>query len=769
MNSHLAELLSLAAMLLQNGQVLQAREQCQQIVQQYPGSPDALHLCGLAHSKSGNDEEAERLLAKAVQLNPAVAAVHNNHGVALKKLGRISDAEHAFREAIKRQPGYADAHNNLGNALLDSRRHDEALASIERAIALRGDFAPALNNRGAVLLAMGRHDEAVASFDRAIAVNPHYVEALNNRANALREVGRLTDALKSCDRALAHKPDWAAAHNNRGAVLAQLRRWQEAIGAFDAALRIDADDADAHCNRGNALLAMNRLDEAIASFQKALAVDSALADAHAGLGEAFLRAKKFGQAAETFATLTRLDPEYPYALGNLLHARMLCGDWRDFEALRAKITAGLARRAQVVEPFVYQGIAEAEADLMACAQIYAEAQFPARASYQKHREAPPGSVPGGKLTVGYLCGEFRQQATSMLMCGVYEQHDKDRFKIVAFDNGGSDGSEYRRRIESSFDELVDIRNLSDADAAALIRRAGVDVLVNLNGYFGDGRQGVFAHRPCGLQVNYLGFPGTLGAPYIDYLIADRTVIPEQARAHYVEKVVYLPHSYQANDSRRAIAERSFTRADAGLPADAFVFCCFNNSYKITPPTFDCWMRVLNRVPGSVLWLLEADLDCAAHLKREAQHRGVAGERLVFAKFAPPDEHLARHPLADLFLDTLPYNAHTTASDALWAGLPVLTLVGTTFAGRVGASLLQALDLPELITTSEDAFEVTAASLASEPDKLAAVKKRLRNNAAQSPLFDTRRTTRALEAAYAQMVQRHRQCLPPTHFAVDDAA
>ncbi len=346
------------------------------------------------------------------------------------------------------------------------------------------------------------------------------------------------------------------------------------------------------------------------------------------------------------------------------------------------------------------------------------------------------------------------------MAELFELHAHDRFEIIAFDNGWDDGSDIRRRIREAFDEIVDIARMGDREAAVAVRSREIDILVSLNGYFGDARQGVFAHRPSPVQVNYLGFPGTLGADCIDYLIADATVIPDASREHYCEKIAYLPDCYQANDRKRAIADRTFSREELGLPESGFVFCCFNNAYKITPSVFDGWMRILGRVPGSVLWLLEDDPAAARNLLKGAGTRGIAPERLVFAARLSTPEHLARHRAADLFVDSLPYNAHTTASDALWAGLPLLTRIGTTFPGRVAASLLRAIDLAELVTTTQEEYEALAVELATHPQRLAQIRSKLEHNRSTAPLFDTPRFTRNIEDLYVQMVERHRAGLPP---------
>jgi predicted O-linked N-acetylglucosamine transferase (SPINDLY family) len=413
------------------------------------------------------------------------------------------------------------------------------------------------------------------------------------------------------------------------------------------------------------------------------------------------------------------------------------------------------------EPFGYQVVATSPQELKACAEMFAAAHYPRHGAGL----GTYGPFPPDKIHIGYVSGEFRAQATSILMAELFERHDKGRFKLFAFDNGWDDGSELRQRMNAAFDAIIDISRLDDAQAADAVRRHHVAILVNLNGYFGRARMGLFSRKPAPIQVNYLGFPGTLGADYVDYIIADAHVIPPGHRAFYVENVVYLPDSYQANDRKRAVAARVPSRAEEGLPPAGFVFCCFNNTYKIVPAVFDVWMRLLTTVAGSVLWLFESSPEAACNLRAEAARRGVDPARLVFAPLVPLPEHLARHRLADLFLDTLPYNAHTTASDALWTGLPILTCLGTTFPGRVAASLLHALGVPELITASLEAYEALALKLARDPVLLAGMKEKLARNRASAPLFDTPRFTRNIEAAYAAMWERYRRGAAPEGFSV----
>ena len=441
---------------------------------------------------------------------------------------------------------------------------------------------------------------------------------------------------------------------------------------------------------------------------------------------------------------------------------MLACDWQGLDAIYQSVCQAIAENKKSADPFGFQGICDDEALLQKCAEIFSSTKFPGSFEYSFDHLKRDNQ----KIRIGYLCGEFREQATAMLMTELWELHDKSRFEIIAFDNGWDDNSPRRKRINKAFNEVIDISRMSDEDASSVIFNKEIDILLNLNGFFGRPRQGIFAKKPAPIQVNYLGFPGTLGASYMDYLIADKIVIPNESKQFYSENIVHLPHCYQANDSKKSMVEKHITRQDLGLPQTGFVFCCFNNSYKILPPFFDIWMRLLHAVEGSVLWLIEDSTDAMLHLQSKAKASGINPTRIIFAKRIPITEHLARHQYADLFLDTLPYNAHTTASDALWAGVPVLTCTGTSFAGRVATSMLTTLDMPELITTNVNQYESVAHELALNPEKLQAIKSKLARNRLSSPLFNASLITRDIEKAYQAMFQRFQKGLPPASITLD---
>jgi predicted O-linked N-acetylglucosamine transferase (SPINDLY family) len=641
--------------------------------------------------------------------------------------GRLEEAERSFRQLLRREPRHLAALNILAIVLTTQKKYAEAEPYLLLALKINATSDATFYNYGIVLKALGRPEQALERFSQAIALNPGNAESWNNRGTVFHELGDPTAAVSDFDRAISLDPKYPAAIFNKSRSLAKLRRYDAALAACDHVLVLKPDMAEAWFGRGFALHELRRYDEAAASYAKAL----------------------------------RIDPAMPFLKGGLLHEKMLICDWAGIDGLIREVESEIAAGRLVVEPFGWQGLATSSRSLQCCAELFAANRFPAGSGTIPSR--PAGS--NGKIRIGYLSGEFRQQATSLLLVGALEHHDHRKFDVYAFDNGWDDRSETRRRINDCVDGIIQIRELGDPAAIAAIRERGIDILVNLNGYFGDDRMRLFAQRAAPLQVNYLGFPGTLGAPYMDYIIADREVLPPDQRMFYSEKVAWLPNCYQANDRNKEIAARSFGRAECGLPEQGFVFCCFNNAYKITPAIFDCWMRILGKVEASVLWLLEDTAAAAANLRCEAASRGIDPNRLVFAGRMPLPEHLARHRCADLFLDTLPYNAHTTASDALWTGLPLVTCRGETFAGRVAASLLTNMQLPELITTTLPDYERRAIELASAPEKHAAIKQKLAANRLTTPLFDTRLFTGHLEAAYTAMSKRYRAGLAPDHIEV----
>ena len=711
-------------------------------------------------SESGPFTADEPGQSRSPQEQPAGVEAELHQALALHKQGRLDDAESLYRVVLASAPLNFDALHLLGIVQYQKGRHEAAIALFDRAIIVGPNDPFGHFNRALAFDALKRPEEALLGWDRVLQIKPDYAEAHVNRGNALAQLKHFEDAVLSYDRALRFKPGFTDALNSRGAALVELKRYNDALACWDRLLQLNPKSADVHANRAVTLEMLKRYDEALTSHERAIALEPNSAQIYSNRGTFLaVELKRYEQAISDYEQVLRLDSEYPYARGHLVHTRLHCCDWRDFEAEAKAVEEGVGERRRVCWPFTFQVISRSPADLKTCAEIFAADHPPGEPLWRGERYRHD------KVRLGYVSGEFRTHATSYLMAGLFESHDKGRFEIHAFDSGIDDDSPVRKRLAAAFDSVTDISRQSDSAAAKSIRQREIDVLIDLNGYVGRERIDVFALRPSPLQVNYLGFPGTMGTPFTDYIVADRIVIPESEQVHYSEKVVYLPDTYQVNDSRRRIAERTPARTEMGLPETGFVFATFNSSYKYTPSMFDIWMRLLRAVDGSVLWILETNDAAVRNLKREAQARGVAAERLIFAPHIQLEEHLARQRLADLFLDTLPYNAHTTASDALWAGLPVLTCAGSAFAGRVAAGLLSAVGLPELVTNNLADYEALALHLARDADALAAVKAKLHANRLTMPLFDTDRFRRHLEAAFTRMWERHDRGQPPESFAV----
>ena len=730
-----------------------------------PNLPEAHYNRGVALVDMHRFEMAVESYDRALVLRPEMISALVNRGVALAAMNQLDDALASHDRVLAMQPGNVMAQNNRGLTLRALRRLPEAVAAYEQALSLQPDYADARYNLAVALLDLERAGEALVAFEAVMGTRGNDAELFNNRGVALWNLKRPAEALASFERTLAIEPQFAEAWGNRGLALRDMARFEEALASFDMLLTITPRDPVTWNSRGNVLRDVGRFDEAIESYGKALAIRPDYTEAANNRGYSWWADKQnYAQALADMKRVQLLDPDYPYIQGEILHLNMYGADWANYAAQKTELDEGVRFGQRVARPFMYQAVAESPADMQACSRIWARHMYPQAPSLPHERAARGGA---GKIRIGYASGEFREQAVQILMAGLYDAHDKDRFELVALDNGASDGTAMRSRLEKAFDKWIDISQLSDEDAAARIRAEEIDILVNLNGYFGRTRMGVFARRPAPVQVNYLGFPATLGAPYMDYIIADKVVIPDDEQRFYDEKVAILPGCYLANDDKGRALGAIPSRAEAGLPDKGFVFCNFNNAYKLTPDTFAGWMRILKQVDGSVLWLLESHAPFAENVRKEAQKQGVAGTRIILAPNKPPQEHLARTALADLSLDTLPYNAHTTAGDALWAGVPLLTRRGSTFVGRVAASLLLNAGLPELVTESQEEYEGEAVRLANDAKALKALRDKLIAKRDQGELFDTARFTRHMESAYLQMWQRWLAGEEPQAFAVKD--
>lgn len=803
---------------LKAGKAAEAERLLKAVLRAQPKNVTVLNLLGVALGRLGRNADAVESFDQALALAPNSVESWFGRGMTLVAANRHQDAIASFDRAIAAKPDFVQVHLLRAKLLTDLRRHDDALAGVDKLLAIAADVAEAWLGRSNILFALKRYEEALAACERALALKPDLAEAWHGRGNALNEIGRYDDALAAYGRALAINPQSAAAWHGRGSVLIEIKHHGEALVAFNRALALMPTFAEAWLGRGNVLSELGRYDEALDDFNQALAQRADLAEACVGRGNIFFRLKQYDGAFAAYERARSLAPglagawlgcgnvftdvkQYENALaaydraletkpqlaeawfgrGNVffdlkkyddalvaydralalkpgldflagarLSSKQYICDWTDLEADFTRVLDAIRDGKLASAPYIILATPSSPREQLQCVTAYIQHQpiFPPMWRGEIHAH--------DRVRVAYLSADMGEHAIGYLTVGLFECHDRSRFEFTCLSFGPDQDSDTRRRIKNAFERFVDVREKSDQEIAELMHALEIDIAVDLMGFTRNSRFNVLARRAAPVQVSFIGFAGTMGAPWIDYIIADRTTIPSQDLGFYSEQVVWLPDSYYVNDSRRTIAETIPSRTECALPDGAFVFCCFNNTFKITPQSFDIWMRLLKSVEGSVLWLIEGNETASANLRREAEKRGVAPERLVFAGRTKPDVHLARHKHADLFLDTLPYNAHTTACDALWAGVPVVTCQGKSFAGRVAASVLKAVGLDELITTSLEDYEARALTLARDRASLAAIKSKLARNRDAYPLFDTERFARNIEKAYMEMWERYQK-------------
>jgi protein O-GlcNAc transferase len=716
-----------------------------------------------------------------------------------KRTDRVAPASLEELElAVRLEPRSAELLKTLGNARKASGDPEGAIASYRRSLEISPDYLPALYNLGLTLHELSRLDEAERCFRRVIEFDPTDAEALFHLGTLLHKRSELQEAAQIYRRALQRAPDnphlWLALgaalgelpgeseesvrclrearrcleqaverdtkspheRNALGAILQREGRIDEAIEQYRASIASLPEHAAGHNNLACALLLKGELPEAVERLREATRLQPDFADAHVNLASAYSLAGRRDDAVRSFEAAEKLRPQYaPYKSALLFEMQHMC-DWsRIRELCEAQRRASLERPALPVSPFTLLSIPSTLAEQLQCAREYSR-QISAGVAVERRRlDFRFGRESPARLSVGYLSADFHEHATAYLTAELFELHDRGRFRVVGYSYGRDDGSPMRARLQRAFERFVDLEALPHADAAAAIHADGIDILVDLKGYTTNTRSEIMALRPAPIQVSYLGYPGTMGADFIDYLVGDRFVTPPEHAGGYSEKLVLMPGSYQVNDRKRPKVD-SASRRELGLPDDAFVFCCFNQPYKILPEVYSSWMRLLQAAPQSVLWLLDWNAWATQNLRREAGERGIDARRLIFAPKLPLDAHLRRLGAADLFLDTLPYNAHTMASDALWVGVPIVTCAGSTFASRVAGSLLTAVGLPELIVGSLAEYEALAAKLARFPGELALLRDKLRQQRSSAMLFDTPRFARSLEKAYESMWLNYRQ-------------
>ena len=715
MNPQIAYLLNLSIQQIQSERLEDAERSLNQIIKLQPKNADALCFLSIVAAKKEKWTQALELINKSIQSSSKNSVAHSNKGNILKELTHYEEALECYKKAIYLDSKHFEAHNNLGNLYYELGDYQQAILSYEAALLVNPNYAEAYNNKGNSLQKIGHHINALEMYEKAITIKRDYIDAWLNRSFTLNDLKRYQEALEGCDIAISINPNNPKAWTDKGIMLSDRTDYRGAIECFDKALSIQRDFFEAWADRGSALKELKRTGDALASYLNAY----------------------------------RIKPNLPFLLGDIVSLKQQMCQWDGLEDDIKKIDTNLNQKNKITNPFNYLSISSSSLRELEAAKIWVAAKFSKKTVLPKINKKLHK-----KIRIGYFSGDFRNHPVSFLTAELYELHDRTQFEIYAFSLKDVDGTdEMRNRLKQSFDHFIEVQDKTDIQVVELARDFEIDIAIDLGGHTKFSPIGVMSYRAAPIQVSYIGYLGTSGAEYMDYILADKILIPEGEQKFYSEKVAYLP-SYQVNDSRRSIPEPIFTRGELGLPEHGFVFCCFNNNYKILPSTFDSWMRILKACDGSVLYLYAENPWVEKNLKKEAEVRGVAAERIIFGQRLASAEYLARYLACDLFLDTAPYNAGTTASDALWAGLPVLTFKGETFAGRMASSLLNSIGLNELITSTPEEYEELAIELANNPERLAAIKRKLADNRNTAPLFDTDSFTKNLEFAYIQMYRRY---------------
>jgi protein O-GlcNAc transferase len=713
---------NMASALWLQGKTEQAITSCKKALELKPNYFEAYNSLGNVLQSEGRTEEAIANFQKAVELRPSSPECQNNLGQAFQELGKSEEAIISCKKALELKPDFAEAHVNLGNALISKDKFDEALSCFEKAININPNIAQAYNGLGRVSEAQHHFEAAASHYEQATALNKSYFDAYINLGRLMQKMGRANEAIPYYLKVLEIKPDYVDAYNNLGNLLQAQGMIEMAITHYQTALDMKPDQPEVYNNLGIAFADLGQLEDAISSYRKAI----------------------------------DLQPDLGSAYDNLVHALQQTCSWEEFQNVAAKLE-------EISKDQMKNHVRPAETPFISVLRTTDQAYQYAIAKFHSKEISTQCSQPltvnpitknerisKKRITIGYLSSDFFDHATAHLMLGLFGLHDRDQFEVICYSYGKDDESYYTERIRKDSDRFVDLYSESYAEAARLIYEDQVDILVDLKGYTKGNRLEICAYHPAPVQVTYLGFPGTTGADFIDYVITDKVVTPESFSSFYSEKFVYLPNSYQVNDHTQAISPKRWRKSDLGIPESSFVFSSFNQAYKIEPLIFDVWMEILHQVPESILWLFVSNRTAKMNLVREAEKRGIDGGRLLFAKKLPKDEHLARLKISDLSLDTRIVNGHTTTSDALWAGIPVITLEGSHFASRVSASVLKAVGLPDLITRDLEEYKHLAIRLANNQKQLHIVSNTLAKSRLVKPLFDTPRFVLNLEKAYKAM-------------------
>ena len=702
-------------------------------------------------------DEAVLSYEKAISIDTGFVEGYYNLGITLQELKQLDNASVNYKKAIEIKPNYPEAFNNLGTLYKELKDFDSSIQSYQKAIDIKPDYAEAFNNLGILYKELGQLDKAVQNHKIAININSKYDEAHNNLGILFMELGQLESAIESYKSAIKANKNFIEAINNLGLVLMNLGQIEEAIKYYQKALKINPSFALTYNNLGVAYKNLHIHDAASKCFQKSIALEPNYSDALCNYGHLLTEMDNLQDALANYENAFAIKPDADYLLGAIIHTKMHLCIWSDYSnnlnELQAQINDGQKR----IDAFSFMALIDDPEIQGKVSKIYFKDRNPRNNLLPQIKNHPKHN----KIRIGYFSADFREHPVSYLTAELYETHDRSQFEVHAFSYGPNTEDEMNLRIKAGVDHFHDVREMSYKEIATLSRSLEIDIAVDLSGATHSSKTEVFAMLAAPIQTSYIGWLGTMGADYYDYLIAAEGMIPKENQKYFSEKIVYLP-SYQVNDSKEPLPKAIFSRKDLGLPKDSFVFCCFNNTFKITPEVFDSWARILNGVEQSVMMIYVSNKLAQNNLIKEIKLRNIDPKRLIFGERLSRAEYLDRYRLADLFLDTFPYNAGTTASDALRMGLPLLTINGNSFNSREAANIVNAVNLPEMITSSQEEYESLAIELANNPKKFRIIKEKLADNLPSAPLFNTPLFTKNLESAYKIMLKRYHDKLEADH-------
>ena len=717
---------------------------------------------GTTFQELGQLDNAVKHYKKAIKINSNYPEAYNNLGVVYKDLKDLDSAIHAYKMAIKLKSDYAEAHNNIGIVFREMGQLDDAAKSHETALKIFPDYAGAHNNLGIILIEDKQLEKAVERFEKSIAADINFIEAYNNLGSAHMELNHFDLSLENFQKALAINPNYVEAYNNLGRLYMHLGQLNEAVDYFKKSIKIDPNYEYAHNNLGLVYSDLGNLDESAKCYERAMTINPNYFEPCANYANLLTDLNDLDEALEKYKRAFELNPEAEYMQGNILHTKMRICDWDNFSNELLDLESKINDGKKVIGPFQLMALIDDPGLQCKASEIYAQDKYPKNNflpkinHYSKHK----------KIRLGYFSADFRDHPVAFLTAELYEIHDRKQFEVHAFSYGPNSEDKMNLRIKAGVDFFHDVRKMSHKEIAILSRSLEIDIAIDLSGTTQNSKTEVFAMSSAPIQTSYIGWLGTMGAEYYDYLIAAKGMIPVKNQKYFSEKIVYLP-TYQVNDSKESLPKSILSRKDLGLPEDNFVFCCFNNTYKITPKVFDSWARILKNVEKSVMMIYVANKLAQKNLVKEITNRGVDPKRIYFGEKLQRDEYLDRYRLADLFLDTFPYNAGTTASDALKMELPILTLNGNSFNSREAANIVNAVNLPEMIVESQDEYESLAVDLANNPKKFKIIKHKLVDNLANAPLYNTSLFAKNIELAYKIMFDRYHQGQDIDHIYVED--